>query len=560
MKRGKPIILLMTILFAAVAVVLGRNEIGARNFPFSVTVTSDGAEEEIRCLKLEGEYYMFLPGYAEADQVRIRVNPVYDVFIDGRQLEQDQSCADFPVNTKLELYFRSLKNEGYETVTFVRSANVAAMYIDVPSGSMEYIHAKKGNAEGAAVRLYTIGGQQSYSGEAESINGRGNATWEAEKKSYSLCLAGEANLLDMGCAQRWILLANAYDLSQIRNKVVYDTAIKAGLPFSPETNWVDLYLNGEYAGLYLLSERNEVHPQRVAIPKENGFLVSLEFPYRLIEQNYPHVTTEKGLALRIHHSSVTQQELQHLWQSAENAILAENGIDPVSGKSWEELIDLESWAHKYLLEELFGNFDAGSVSQYFYCNLSEPEPKICAGPVWDFDNSLGRGGWTASNPCSFLANRAHFFSWEDAPLFHALYQKEAFYNRVTELFVTVYEPLLTELAEDGIRDLDRGITGAKAADQIRWYPGEPQETEKIRLFLKDRLAFFRDLWVNGTEYCEVLLTVDGSSWGCYLVPKGSCLQKMPDTDVSLWYDAATGEPFDMQTPIWEDMCLCGQVS
>lgn len=553
MKRGKPIILLLTIVLAAIAVVFGRNEISMRNFPFSVIVTSDGVQEEIHCLKLAGEYYVFLPGYAEGN-ARICTNRIYDVTIAGQQLRENMSCEDFPVNTKLDLVFRSAENEGHETVTFVRSANVATMYIDVPSGNMDYIHEKKGNAEAAAVRLYTEDGRLNYTGSAESLKGRGNATWaEAEKKPYSLELLQEADLLSMGKARNWILLSNVWDTSNIRNKIAYDTAAAAGAAFSPNTSWVDLYLNGEYAGLYLLSERNEVHPERVQIPDETGFLVSLEFPYRLVEQGYPHVKTEKGLALRIHHTSMGQQELETLWQSVENAILAENGIDPVSGKHWQELIDLDSWAHKYLLEELFANYDAGSISQYFYCDTSQSPAKIYAGPIWDFDNAMGRGGWTTSNPRSFLANRAHFFSEEDAPLFHGLYQKDEFYHRVVELFVSVYEPLFAELLDHQLYAYAERVAQAKCSDHIRWQTGDPQDIEKIETYLKDRLEFYHDLWVNQSEYCQVELTVDCSTWGCYLVQKGEMLLELPEAGGSVWRYADTGEPFDIQKPILEDL-------
>ena len=198
MKRNKPVILLLTVLLIAIAVVFGRNEIGMRNFPFSVIVTSDGVQEELLSMKQGGEYYIFLPSYAEEDNMLICTNPIYNVFIDGQQLTRNQPCSDFPVNTKLELYFRSMGNEGYETVTFVQSRNVPTMYIDVPSGNMEYIHEKKGNAEAASVRLYTADGTLNYSGTAESLKGRGNATWEAEKKSYSMQLLGEANFLEIG--------------------------------------------------------------------------------------------------------------------------------------------------------------------------------------------------------------------------------------------------------------------------------------------------------------------------------------------------------------------------
>lgn len=555
MKQGKVYIFLLTALLVMVAVVFGRNEIGMQNFPFSVIVETEDTQEEIRCVKLEGEYYVFLPGYA-GENARICTNQIYDVSIEGQLLTENQNCDIFPLNTKLELFFHAGKNKGHETVTFVRSGNVATMYIDVPSGNMDFIHEKKGNAEAASVRLYTKEGVLDYSGSAESLKGRGNATWYKEKKSYSLELLQTADLLGMGKAQNWVLLSNAYDFSHIRNKVAYDTAAAAGLAFTPDTQWVDLYLNGEYAGLYLLSERNEVHPERVQIPAESGFLVSLEILDRLENQGYPHITTEKGLALRIHHSSLAEEELQKLWQSVENAILAENGIDPISGKSWEELIDVDSWAHKYLLEELFGNYDAGSISQFFYCDLSGTAERIHAGPIWDFDYSMKGSKWVTSNPRSFLANRAHFFSPEDAPLFYHLYRKEAFYTRVVELFESVYEPLIADLVERGLRDYASVVSQAAGADRLRWKTQDPlKETEVIENFLRERLECFHDLWINGGEYCRMELTSDGTLWSSWLIPKGECPPQLPDLGAGQWYNAVTGEPLDVLQPILENLTV-----
>lgn len=552
MGRGKRIIWIMTFLFIAITTIFGRNEIGMRNFPFSVIVESDGMAEELKCVKLAGEYYVFLPSYAE-NKARICSNRVYDITIEGQWVQENQLCEDFPVHTKLELEYRSLKNQGTETVTFVPSGNVPTMYIDVPSGNMNHIHKEKGNAEAASMRLYTRAGCLDYSGSVESLKGRGNATWWAEKKSYSLDLFQEADLLSMGKAQRWVLLANAYDCSHIRNKVAYDTAA-AGLAFTPDTEWVDVYLNGEYAGLYLLSERNEIHLERVAIPMEMSFLVSLEIPGRLEYQNYPFVSTEKGLAFRIHHTSVSEEALQHLWQMVENAILAEDGVDPVSGKRWDELIDVDSWAHKYLLEELFASYDAGSVSQYFYCDLFESPGKIYAGPIWDFDGSMGGDTWVNSNPRSFLANRAHFFSAEDAPLFHGLYQKDAFYTRIVELFSSVYEPYLTSLVDGGLREYASEVSLAARMDQRRWNTEDPEKAvEMIETFLRERLEFFHDLWINEAEYCIIEMTSDYTVWGCWLVPKGGFLPELPNLGEGRWCNAGTGDPIDVSQQIWDNM-------
>ena len=154
---------------------------------------------------------------------------------------------------------------------------MATVYIDTESGNMDYIHENKENKESGKISIYTSVEGIDYSGDLTSIKGRGNNTWdEFEKKPYNIELQNESNLLGMGKASQWVLLANADDHSNLRNKLVYDFSDEIGLEFSPDSRWVDLYLNGEYAGLYLLSERNEVHENRVNIDKTDGALLSIE--------------------------------------------------------------------------------------------------------------------------------------------------------------------------------------------------------------------------------------------------------------------------------------------
>lgn len=553
MRRGKWMIVVLTVLFAATAFMVEKEEIGKQNFPFSVEVTSDGRQETLSCVKLAESYYVFFPSYADPEDARICTNQIYDVSVGGQWLSDGQSCGAFPENRALELCIRSGRSEEVTTVTFVRSADVATMFVDVSSGNMTYIHQKKGNAEAADIRVYTAGGQLNYIGSAEAVKGRGNATWDMAKKPYSVELQQEADLLDMGSAQNWVLLSNVFDSSHIRGKVAFDTAAAVGLAYTPECNWVDLYLNGEYAGLYLLSERNEIHPQRVHLPAASGFLVSQEYEFRLYDQGYSYIETDNRLAFRIHHSGISQSELESRWQSVENAIFAADGVDPVTGKNWQELIDLDSWAHRYLLDELFGNFDGGFLSQFYYCDTADPEALIFAGPIWDMDNCMGADRWVISNPSSFLANRRHFFGKEDAALFYELYQKEPFYNRVVELFVSVYEPLFLELINGGLQTYEDQISQAADTDQLRWSVVPDQNAQDIADFLQKRMAFFRDLWINGTEYCRVdMAAEDFFHWSCYMVKKGDRLTQLPEGQ---WYDLETDEPFDAAQPIVTDRCI-----
>ena len=553
MKHSKPMILLLTVLLTAIAVVFGRNEIGMRNFPFSVVVTSDGIREELKCQKLKGEYYMFLPSYARDENAQIQPNPVYDVFIDGQELEMNQPCADFPTNTKLELYFRSLKNEGYETVTFIKSEDMPTMYIDVPSGNMEFIHTEKGNSEPGWMRLYSEDGTQYYSGTLESLKGRGNNTWTGDKKPYSLELSQEADLLGMGQASRWILLTNANDASHLRNKISYDMAKALNTPYAPDCTWVHLYLNGEYTGLYLLAERNEVHPQRVSIDAAGSFLVAIEPDWRLREQGYPYVQTSSGMALRIHHNTMPQNTVQQIWQSAENAIYAEDGVDPVSGKSWDELIHMDSWARKYLMQEIFGNADVLLASEFFFYN--QTDGLIYAGPIWDMDATLIDTDEPWLSDSAIIAGRPHLSSDNDKNLFYELLRKQSFYNRVKELYQEEFRPYLCQLLDC---DLDRYIHATERAvlsHEVRW-PGENsrQNTANMRTFFEKRIKFLDDYWILEKQFYLVQVQQEHRIWA-FTVSPGETLELLPDMECGSWYRTDTDEILDETLPVERDLMI-----
>lgn len=560
MRYGKIIICFLTVAFLAVAVFFGLQDPVPEISPaadaealFSVLISSGDETEQIDCWKNDArEYFVFLPSYAELSQVQVRIENGSVIRIGGRLLENGMSCGDFRWDVPYELSC----NGDLSSVTFVRSGNVPALYIDVQSHSMDFIHTAKDNEESGWLRLYTAEGELNHTGRLESISTRGNSTWDYEKKPYNLELPGEGDLLGMGQAQNWVLLSNATDPSQLRNKIVYDFADAAGLAYSPDSKWVDLYLNGEYAGLYLLCERNEVHPQRVDLAQTGSFLVSMESGFRLTSQGYPHITTQSGVALRVHHTAVSTASLTEAWQSAENAILAEDGIDPVTGKHWTELIDLDSWARKYLIEEIFGNLDAGSISQFFY---RDGTGRICAGPVWDYDYALGSSEvWQTKYPNAFFANKSQIWSAADSPWFYALYQKDAFFARVTELYETDFRPLLENLLDEGISRYAAQISQAAAVNQIRW-PGREAagETEHIRTYMTERMAFLNDVWLEDGEYCTVLVNLnDGfTSTACYALRPGECVPELPEYEDSEWflgwYNAETEEPFDITQPVYE---------
>ena len=411
------------------------------------------------------------------------------------------------------------------------------------------------------MRLYTPEGEILWAGEVDALNGRGN-DWLIGKKSYSLQLSAGTDLLGMGQAEKWILQANAFDMSHLRNKMVYDFAGAGGLAYSPQSEWVDLYLNGEYAGLYLLCERNELQEQRIWPEGDEKYLVSMDVQWRLEENARPFVTTDSGYAFRIHSSQIDDNRLRQRLQSVENAISAEDGRDPLTGKHWTELIDLDSWARKYLVEEIFGNGDGGAISQYFYAGSADG--LLYAGPVWDFDVSMGNFlSPDVTDPRSIFAGRPRVRSNISLSWFYELYRQEAFYDRVTELYREEYLPLLETFLSVQLDEYVWKIAQSASVNQLRWSGSDAsqvtaaEDAENIRAFLEQRIVFLNQLWLEQETFCRVLVdTNDGHGTTCFAVRPGERISYLPEVEPSPeilgWYVAGTGKPFDPEQPIWED--------
>lgn len=565
MRKGHKIIYIFSALLLTVVVLMAMWQAEEpRDAGVSFSVDAQDRMERISLWENgEDHYYAFLPGYAELSQVQICLDTDSSVSIGDMLLTDGMRCGDFQLNTPYDFCYSVGGKSCSRTISFVQSGNVATMYVDTQTGSMDYIHAQKGNKESGAIRVYTQSGSLDYEGALETINGRGGTTWGMDKKPYRLRLKEESSLLEMGAAQEWILLANALDISNLRNQITYDFARQVGIASALESQWVDLYLNGEYAGLYLLCERIERHAGRVDISKE-GSLVSMERETVTGDAGTTsYLTTSNGLFLQIHYSG-DRKSLQNQVQSAENAILSEDGVDPATGKTWQELIDADSWARKYLLEEIFGNLDACFQSQYFFWDGAGS--KIYAGPAWDYDYTLGNEEvWQCMNAKSFFANRLQVKEGRTAPWFHGLYQKADFYDRLVQIYEREFVPLLKALLDSRLKDYAHQTAQASAMNAIRWQiDGEKvlAETENIGHYLRERVGFLDLIWLQGRQYHTVRLNGGwDANYAYFTAWAGEPLDELPVLEDSKtvtfqgWFYEGTDEPFDITAPITEDIAL-----
>jgi len=559
MKKGKIGIVLLSAVMLLVILLMAIHTVPepVREHPVAIQAGS----EILDVWTEDGEnYYAFLPGHVRFE----------DAVVLPRQdaVTLEKKVLPLPCDTLIpdQTYDLSWQEDGQShqgTLHMLHTGGVATLYLETQSGSMDFIHSEKGNAEYGRMRLYDEAGNLNYSGDLKSIRGRGNSTWVVhEKKPYSLKLMDRADLLGMGPAKDWILLADALDSSAMRNKIVYDFAARAGLPYTPECRWTEVYLNGGYAGVYLLCERVEVNAQRVDLTPD-GSLVCMDRDIRVEEDADPYFVTDSGQYLQVRESS-DFGALKSLFQSMENAIVSEDGTDPDTGLHWQALIDLESWVQKYLIEEIFDSYDANFQSQYFFCYETEPDGRVYAGPIWDYDASLGNPSvWALNSPRGLFAWRPEAMTGHSTPWLHSLYEKEVFREALNETYRTVFLPLLEELLSKTIAEYEQILSAAFERNRIRWNVetrGLAAEADYIVSYLQERTEFLTQLWLEDQAFCIVRLREhqDSGYYAYYAVKPGTVFTDLPQRSGEGflgWYREDTDTLFDPAEPITEDVHL-----
>lgn len=233
------------------------------------------------------------------------------------------------------------------------------------------------------------------------IKGRGNYTFTGfDKKPYRLKLDSKAALLGMKKSKHFALLAHADDnLGFLRNTMGFELSRRGGLNFTPEQRPVEVVLNGEYIGLYFLTETIRVDSDRVKIteqadnisdPEEitGGWLVEIDNYW---DADQVTINEGNGELIRLTYKSpevlsdAQSDYLKNLATAADRAIYANDK----SSTEWENIIDIDSLATFYLIQEIMDNAESFHGSCYFHKHRGA-DTKIIFGPVWDFGNSYHR--------------------------------------------------------------------------------------------------------------------------------------------------------------------------
>ena len=228
-----------------------------------------------------------------------------------------------------------------------------------------------------------------------SIKGRGNSTWEADKKPYNLTFYKKADydkklsvsLVDGTDAKKWSLLANDVDPSLLRNKIGLDYANELGIGLP--SRFADVWLNGEYLGNYLITPKNDYKAS------DTGFILELDnYSNSEDPQFKPDGLLEIGISDG-YYNRITVKDI------GDDAAIDAKGIEKWVNEAWKAIrnynsdeylkyIDIDSWAKMYLIYEITKTYDSYSGSLLMHRDGTSENDKLIAGPAWDLDNCFGR--------------------------------------------------------------------------------------------------------------------------------------------------------------------------
>ena len=284
-----------------------------------------------------------------------------------------------------------------------------------------------------------------------TIKYRGASSYSKfDKKQYRIKFyknkkdsAKEVSLAGMGANSEWVLNGPYLDKTLIRNKLVYDLARELN-GWAPDTRFVELFVDGEYQGVYLAVEPVTNGESRLRLAEfgllsgETAYIVNRD----RIDTGSEEIDTwgkTNGYtynALYIRYPSknkITEKQKEYIQKDIsefEQALYGKNFSDKRIG--YQAYIDMDNWVDYFIINEFAMNYDAGNLSTYLYKEL---DGKLQLA-VWDFNNGFDNYQWfrTETDVLHTVEN-----SW-----FQRLWQDEAFRERVCERYVQLRKTTLSD--------------------------------------------------------------------------------------------------------------------
>ena len=335
---------------------------------------------------------LYLPGKADAAQLHFSWDDAGITVSQDGVVYESGTAPVAPAGSSVTYKITKGYAFAYVTVKTVQgAADVEPMFLELDE-SLGTIDAMNGDKEhetecfGKAV----FGDGDKYI----SMKGRGHSTWDFPKKPYNITFYKKADfakkdkveLIPGVESKKWSLLANYLDNSLLRNKVALDLANKLGIGL--ESRFVDVWMNGEYLGNYLLTPKKDYQAP------DGGFM--LENDHIPADADQFQIAGMHDMLLKHNRINIEDIGDDAAEQGVDLAYIenyfneAFSNLTDYTSENYQKYFDIDSWARMFLMFEVSKTYDCYAGNILMHRDGLTENDKLIAGPAWDYDIAFGR--------------------------------------------------------------------------------------------------------------------------------------------------------------------------
>lgn len=334
---------------------------------------------------------------------------------------------------------------------------------------------------------------------------RGNTTMFLPKKPYRIKFDKKQSLFGLDKAKSWVLLADYLDPSALHNYTAFSLGNELdGFNFTPTPNKVNVYLNGEYVGLYTLCEQVQENEGRMDIEldeitdamtdlKDFNFFICMDSnfiydPGAKEDETYFYIEEyDKYFEIKYPEKEQFASEVQFKSFVDQLKAYIKDLMDAFNSKDVDRISDevnLKSLADFLIIDQIMGEHDhsAKSFNMYFTNTSDNPEEngRLNFGPIWDYDWAL-HTPWTGEPNIHYEVYDWVYYS---NIFFQTMADVPELYEIVKERYNQYAKPAIKGYI-DNYDKLCASMEKSLMINQERWYKDYPQDiTEKNLQFLK----------------------------------------------------------------------------
>ncbi|MBO4847754.1 MAG: CotH kinase family protein [Clostridia bacterium] len=375
----------------------------------------------------------------------------------------------------------------------------------------------------------TLGTKQFSGGDYEGtgyIKGRGNTSWSQPKKPYSIKLSSKASLLGIPKTKKYAIVPSYSDDSMIRNLMTYKAcAMLTGIDYCPRCEFVEVYLNGVYNGIYILVERVSIESNKIDIDEASaddltgGYLIEKDIDGKIdysADQwfNCPYWANQSKDYFVLKEPEPDDSELRSQMLSYLENYMQDlhDAVMGTSGEPYTRYVDVDSWIDFIIVQELSKNID-GNLKTSCYMVKKSQDDKLYLTAPWDFDLAYGNPATTWNNAdhthndyydCPNATSPQDFMAINSScPWFDTLYDDHGEFRTALMEKYAEYRRSMIPAMLAMIDSQAAYLSAAVPRDEAKWGVRFVNGVTQLKSWFASRIEWLDGQWLGESETIDL---------------------------------------------------------